>query len=331
MHRTTQQYLPTKDYSLKRLRTTLAVFLFTALPLIAQDTTKPFYFPHKTGDMWEYRFSEYGDPFSSFDTIQVFTISDSIDSNGIIHLVQYARAINPTKPTFFFFDTTSYWIDTARYYVYGSSASGPGYDSVLLYKLNAGTGDQWITKQYQNGSYEMARVTDKWEGTILGKATTLMRIHYYLPGPNTDTSGLDRYYDIIADGFGLVYEGGIEASTMEINLKGAIINEILYGDTTLVSVKNNNNLLLLDIKLYQNFPNPFNPKTVISYQLPVMTKISLKVFNVLGQEVATLFEGVRSAGHYEARFDGSGLASGIYFYRLNANQKALTRAMILTK
>jgi hypothetical protein len=72
--------------------------------------------------------------------------------------------------------------------------------------------------------------------------------------------------------------------------------------------------------LYQNYPNPFNPTTQINYAIPKSGYISLKVYNLLGQEIATLFEGVRQAGNYSETFDGTGLVSGIYFYRLQAHQ-----------
>lgn len=86
-----------------------------------------------------------------------------------------------------------------------------------------------------------------------------------------------------------------------------------------------------ELLLRQNYPNPFNPTTVISYSLPNDGPASMKVFDLLGREVTTLFNGPRKAGTYELRFDGSSLASGIYIYRLQAQGKVLTRMFTLIK
>jgi hypothetical protein len=98
---------------------------------------------------------------------------------------------------------------------------------------------------------------------------------------------------------------------------------------------------LLDVKgastnpkafaLYQNYPNPFNPTTVISYQIPVTGKMSLKVYNLLGEEVATLFEGIQKAGSYTLTFDGHGLPSGVYFYRLLSGDFVAVKRLVLLK
>ncbi len=83
--------------------------------------------------------------------------------------------------------------------------------------------------------------------------------------------------------------------------------------------------------LLQNYPNPFNPSTVISWQLPVSSYVSLKVYDVLGNEVAELVDENKEAGFYETRFDGSTLASGIYVYRLMAGSYVSTRKMLMIK
>lgn len=85
------------------------------------------------------------------------------------------------------------------------------------------------------------------------------------------------------------------------------------------------------ISLNQNFPNPFNPTTFISFDLPRASHVKVDVLNVLGQLVHTIIETDLSAGHHNVKFDGSNYASGVYFYRLQTDQTALTRKMVLLK
>ncbi len=83
--------------------------------------------------------------------------------------------------------------------------------------------------------------------------------------------------------------------------------------------------------LSQNYPNPFNPTTEIKYSVPRNGFVTLKVYNVLGQEVATLFSGIRRPGNYSATFNGSRFASGVYFYRLQAGSVSITKKLMLLK
>jgi len=84
-------------------------------------------------------------------------------------------------------------------------------------------------------------------------------------------------------------------------------------------------------ELAQNYPNPFNPTTTIRYQIPTAETVSLKVYDVLGKEVATLVSGRQEAGNYAVPFNASGLSSGMYFYRLQAGSFVETRKMMLVK
>ena len=83
--------------------------------------------------------------------------------------------------------------------------------------------------------------------------------------------------------------------------------------------------------LSQNYPNPFNPTTSIGYRLSAGSHVTLKVYDILGNEVATLVNGTESAGVHSVQFNGSGLASGVYFYRLSTPDYVRTMKMILLK
>jgi hypothetical protein len=84
-------------------------------------------------------------------------------------------------------------------------------------------------------------------------------------------------------------------------------------------------------ELAQNYPNPFNPTTQINYSVPQKGFVSLKVYNLLGQEVATLFNDVQNAGNYVATFNGAGFASGVYLYKLQSENVSLTKKFVLMK
>ena len=86
-----------------------------------------------------------------------------------------------------------------------------------------------------------------------------------------------------------------------------------------------------DYNLFQNYPNPFNPSTIIKFQLPVSSKVTLKVYDVLGNEVVTLLNEEKAPGEYNVQFNIPNLTSGVYFYTLNAGSFISTRKMILVR
>jgi hypothetical protein len=87
----------------------------------------------------------------------------------------------------------------------------------------------------------------------------------------------------------------------------------------------------VEFRLDQNFPNPFNPSTTIKYELPRSSDVKLSVFDLLGREVSVLVDERREAGVHEVKFDGSGLSSGVYFYRLSAGRFVQTLKLLLVK
>jgi hypothetical protein len=89
--------------------------------------------------------------------------------------------------------------------------------------------------------------------------------------------------------------------------------------------------LLLKFSLEQNFPNPFNPSTVISYELPVGGNVTLKVFDILGKELTTLVNQFKPAGKFKVEFNAKALPGGVYFYRIQAGNFIETRKMVLMK
>ena len=83
--------------------------------------------------------------------------------------------------------------------------------------------------------------------------------------------------------------------------------------------------------LHQNYPNPFNPTTDIKFDLVKTQKVTLSVYNMLGQEVTRLVDGTMQAGYHQVSFDGSRLASGVYFYRIETPAFTKMRKMVMVK
>lgn len=93
----------------------------------------------------------------------------------------------------------------------------------------------------------------------------------------------------------------------------------------------NSNTMANEFHLSQNYPNPFNPSTIINYSLPVQSSVSIKVFDVLGKEVTELVNETQSAGTHSVEFNGINFSSGVYYYRLETNDFADTKKMLIVK
>ncbi|MDP3832263.1 MAG: T9SS type A sorting domain-containing protein, partial [Ignavibacteriaceae bacterium] len=109
-----------------------------------------------------------------------------------------------------------------------------------------------------------------------------------------------------------------------------IDNDGKFSYSDMVEVEFNN--IPTEFALYQNYPNPFNPSTTIKYALPMDSKVTLVVYNIVGQKVTTLInnESVK-AGYHQVNFNANELATGIYIYRLTANDFTSTKKFVLMK
>jgi hypothetical protein len=132
--------------------------------------------------------------------------------------------------------------------------------------------------------------------------------------------------------FDAIPAGGIsEKIVIGSNAPSSQDTVYITGNGITTSVENTFSGIPTRITLSQNYPNPFNPSTNIDYQVPARAYITMKVYNVMGQEVAILKEGEQEAGSYSVEFDAKNLPSGVYFARLLSNGVSLVRKLVLMK
>ena len=142
---------------------------------------------------------------------------------------------------------------------------------------------------------------------------------------------ISLYYSLLEGiGFYRHYNCELGEGAMSV-LKGCIINGVLYGDTTVSSIRQISSEVPVKYKLHQNYPNPFNPTTNIKFDLPKTSDVKLIIFDAIGRVVATLVNEKLSAGSYEVEWIGSNYPSGVYIYILHASNFVDVKKMILLK
>jgi hypothetical protein len=147
-----------------------------------------------------------------------------------------------------------------------------------------------------------------------------------------------NYFDstTIPDSASIALSAYKQMDFITMNSGSPLGNSVLYVDnlnfdTHLTSVPPSSSELPSKFNLTQNYPNPFNPSTVINYQIPVEGNVTLKVYDVLGNEIATLVNEQKTEGSYEIQFDARKFTSGVYFYQLQAGSFTETKKLILMK
>ncbi len=162
-----------------------------------------------------------------------------------------------------------------------------------------------------------------------GGTTEALRIRtYQTENDNGTITNYLTYMFLSKSGTQVVVEA---ADTTSPNSGTIPVAGITYLKSFIDGVRQVNNIMPENFMLEQNYPNPFNPTTQINYSIPSSQKVVLNVYDELGRDVATLVNNEQAAGNYTVDFDASNLASGIYFYRLQAGDFVQMKKMILMK
>jgi len=148
-------------------------------------------------------------------------------------------------------------------------------------------------------------------------------------GNYTITGLVPGSYSVTSSSYGYS-DGTTSTSSLDYNTNYSSTSSFTMTPEAVTAVSSTPSVIS-SYQLYQNYPNPFNPSTVIKFNVPNESRVTLKVYNILGSEVATLVNGMKPAGTYNITFNASNLASGVYFYQLKAGNFVATKKLLLLK
>lgn len=277
------------------------------------------YFPLAIGNKWVYR-TVYGGAGPTHYGYHVMKIT----RDTIIDGERYYRCKN-------FWGTSSqdFWIrynDATGFLVrYESTLQFCNY-LIPYYKLTAVSGDSVRADCMDNTMYCLS-VQDT---NLFSISTTLKDFNYYF----SEWSFVVRRWKLLKY-IGPYYyysEAGRNISYFSSSiLKGYVMNNVVYGDTTSIEDTTSHSSVPYSYELFQNYPNPFNPKTTITLNLVINTLIDLSIYDVRGKKIATLTNQYYASGRYSFDWDASGYASGIYYYKIKVGTYTSTKKMVLIK
>ncbi len=288
------------------------------LLLLIVSFFKPVYaqFPLEVSNRWDYT-SSWWDPSggSSSDTVVYNLVSDTLLENGKLYYL--IRPLN-----YYFFNEFMRADSIGIYYYYNNCSK-----EWLFFDYTLAIGE-YVEVPYNSYAYcdtvNMANVYKILDTTTVffGDSVRFMKFYY--------STGLDDEYTVgIIPNFGFVeWNTSDFFGYYSMNLFGAQLSGVVYGILTNVDEENP---MPYKYSLHQNYPNPFNPSTIIEYEIPEVSFVTVKVYDVLGNEVITLVNEEKPAGNHRIQFDGSQLSSGIYFYQLTAGTFVQNKKMILLR
>ena len=291
---------------MKKVLLIILIIIITFDFSFSLDTLSTKYYPLKVGNSWTFHHVSTFIPPQNFR--YKVTIVNSFVSNG--HL-------------YYTVGSDSYRVDSVYGRLLLSTSSGCNWliNEMLVDSLSAHKND---TFKGECNEYYYTHCTDTSSMNIFGitKPTkSFDHFHFEMGTFNKYAKDLGPVYTSFSAMSGYLYN----------ELVGCVINGIVYGDTTITGLDPISGTVPSDFSLSQNYPNPFNPKTIINFELSMLSNVKLTVFDVLGREVAALVNKQLKPGTYEAQFDGTNYPSGVYFYKLLSEYYSGTKTMVLIK
>lgn len=288
------------------------LIIFLLITITQPHLTQFKYAPLQLGNVWVYKDVIYNG---------LMYRAEIVDSAVTIDTLQYFGygIAYPTYSTGFLRSRED------SFYVSKEDSTLPEPNNELIYyKKDAQIGDTWqVDYGNGNGGIAIYTITDTLPAYIFDTLVTAKILN--------ENFGLVEWDYMWTEEFGqLSQENWL--GEVQYYLKGCIINGQVYGDTTfIISSVGDDELLVDEFYLYQNYPNPFNPSTTIKYSVPKLSFITIKIYDVLGSEVAVLVNEEKPVGTYELNWNAVNLPSGVYFYQLKAGSYVETKKMILLK
>ncbi len=300
----------------------ILIFLFTGHNIFGQQSVTQG-FPLKTGNIFKFKVSSWA--FPNYNSTTYF--QSSVTGEAIFNSKKYFFI-----PNYCGYENKWWRVDslTGILFTYDTSGSCTTYDHEKMFdslwakknERSAGCGSEsYICNDTTDKSiFNSYYVSKDFDGSYFAPPVSINRSRRYMKG-----------FGLVMTDYSTHYVGSTSGSSC--TLIGCIIDGVTYGDVSNISINLLNNGIPDKYSLSQNYPNPFNPSTKINYEIKSSGFVSLKVFDLLGKEVAQIVNEKQTAGSYAVDFSSSefNLPSGIYFYTLNAGEFKETKKMVLVK
>jgi photosystem II stability/assembly factor-like uncharacterized protein len=206
------------------------------------------------------------------------------------------------------------------------------FDKSIAYATNWPSGDIYKTSNFgDNWSLLRSNSGSGWAGDICHEDPTVVLTGSYSSITYLSTDAGANFTTISIGGGAGAGELAIDRGyILDMRTGGTSKLNVTYNVVTSIEEQKISGIPA-SFNLYQNYPNPFNPSTTIKFDIPGNGNVTLKIYDLLGREISTLINGYRSAGNYEASFNGNNISTGIYFYKLQFAGLEQTKKLMLIK